>query len=75
MEWMNEWINKITTGVTSKARIEMEIGKEYEGIFWGNGNVLNFVKSWGYTDVCICQNSPIIYLRFMQNLYKFYLKK
>lgn len=53
----------------------MEIGKEYEGIFWGNGNVLNFNKSWGHTDVCICQNSQIIYLRFMQNLYKYYLKK
>lgn len=48
IEWMNEWIhidiNKIRT-VTSEGKMEMEIQKGHEGIFWGNGIVLYLNRS------------------------------
>lgn len=38
------YINKIRT-VTSEGKMEMEIGKGHEGIFWGNGIVLYHNRS------------------------------
>lgn len=50
--------------------------KGHEGTLWGDIHVLYLVGALGYIQVCICQNSANVHLRFMNSLVcNFYLER
>lgn len=55
-------------------------GKEDDGTFWSNYDVLYLGRVWGYIDKCICQNSIhahriciLLYVNFTKACTKFWI--
>lgn len=62
-----------TVVALGRGREQELTGKEHEGDFWGDGNVLYLEKGMG---ACICQRSAKCTLKMcVFNCIKFYLKK